>query len=428
MKVVLLLALGSGFLIMATKDSSRTGAKRKNPPDVNPARFRTTQDWLDLNHEVLILHCNALNLVSTGSHATLVERLFNLYNTGRSQQPQISSGEPISTSLITSLALSSHVGYPLPSVILSTSTASINSPLCNHRSVSTTPPAQDFQHQDSSSISSSITPVIAQIVRNVLQALLQAQEATNSSSVPISQSLQQQQNPFQQPPTPSSFNLSVQQGEHPLTQQIRANITSPCQKFPTLSNLFQHQPPAAQSDELPALPSRILDPIRRDSQAPQIDAISRPRTYTNFDRSVAHLRGARSRLYTAALAPNTISTYQVGVHSFYRFCSAVYVSAFPLTEVTLEYYVVSTRRVSYRTVKVYLCGIQFVSTLLGFNVRISDMRRLHYFLRGVRRSQGSCRLRPNRLHITLSHIRLIFQYVDNFHDRLMYRSAVTLAF
>ena len=92
MKVVLLLALGSGFLIMATKDSSRTGAKRKDPPDVNPARFRTTQDWLDLNHEVLILHCNALNLLSTGSHVTLTERLFEFYNTGsNSQQHQLSS-------------------------------------------------------------------------------------------------------------------------------------------------------------------------------------------------------------------------------------------------------------------------------------------------------------------------------------------------
>ena len=107
MKVVLLLALGSGFLILATKDSNRTRVKRKDPPDVNPARFRTTQDWLDLNHEVLILHCNALNLLSTGSHVTLAERLFQFYNTGSYQQHQLSSGEPISTALITSLALSS---------------------------------------------------------------------------------------------------------------------------------------------------------------------------------------------------------------------------------------------------------------------------------------------------------------------------------
>ena len=165
----------------------------------------------------------------------------------------------------------SHVGYPLPPVILSTSTASINSPLCHRRSVPTsTPSIQDFQHQNSSSISSSITPVIAQIVRNELRALLQAQEATNSSSVPIPQISQQQQNPFQQPPTPSLFNSFVQQGEHPLTQQICANITSPRQEFPTPSNLFQHQPPPAQSDELPALPSRILDSIRRGE-------------YVNFD-------------------------------------------------------------------------------------------------------------------------------------------------
>ena len=108
------------FYLMDYYGNKRFGAKRKNPP-------------VDLNHEVLILQCNALNLMSIGSHVTLAERLFDFYNTGRSQQPQLSSGEPISTSLITSLALSSHVGYPLPSVILSTSTASINYPLCHHR-------------------------------------------------------------------------------------------------------------------------------------------------------------------------------------------------------------------------------------------------------------------------------------------------------
>ena len=46
-------------------------------PDVHHNRFRTLQDRLELNHEVLVLQCNALNLSATGSHVSLATRLFN---------------------------------------------------------------------------------------------------------------------------------------------------------------------------------------------------------------------------------------------------------------------------------------------------------------------------------------------------------------
>ena len=109
------------------------------------------------------------------------------------------------------------------------------------------------------------------------------------------------------------------------------------------------------------------------------------------------------------------------------------VSCFPLNEEVLEYYVISiSRRVAYQTIKVYLCGIQFFSHLHGWSsFKICDMMRLRYLLRGIRRSLGSSRIRPRRLPITIDHIGQMFSFINhnfNFHDRLMLKSAISLAF
>ena len=122
-----------------------------------------------------------------------------------------------------------------------------------------------------------------------------------------------------------------------------------------------------------------------------------------------------------------------GFNSYSRFCSVMSVSCFPLNEEVLEYYVISiSRRVAYQTIKVYLCGIQFFSHLHGWSsVKICDMMRLRYLLRGIRRSLGSSRIRPRRLPITIDHIGQMFSFINhnfNFHDRLMLKSAISLAF
>ena len=51
---------------LAVKDHhSKRFNSKKLEPDVHPNRFRTLQDWLELNHEVQVLQSNALNLPAT---------------------------------------------------------------------------------------------------------------------------------------------------------------------------------------------------------------------------------------------------------------------------------------------------------------------------------------------------------------------------
>ena len=77
-----------------------------------------------------------------------------------------------------------------------------------------------------------------------------------------------------------------------------------------------------------------------------------------------------------------------------------------ITDAHLEEYVVAvSNRLSYRTLKTYLCGIKVVLLLSGHDTKQLFQKRLHYFLRGVRRAQGLRFRRPRRIPITISHLR-----------------------
>ena len=106
---------------------------------------------------------------------------------------------------------------------------------------------------------------------------------------------------------------------------------------------------------------------------------------------------------------------------------------FPLDEYRLQRYVVSlANRISFKTIKVYLSGVQFFSLLIGSNIRIASFPRLYYVLRGIRRLQGDRFRRPRRLPITYQQLLTIFHRVNlqmyTSFQSLMLRSACALAF
>ena len=89
------------------------------------------------------------------------------------------------------------------------------------------------------------------------------------------------------------------------------------------------------------------------------------------------------------------------------------------------------RRLSYKSIKVYLAGIQFKSALQGFPLQIHRFPRIYYALRGIRRLQGNEFTRPPRSPITLYHLsRLRIYSKQNFShpDDKMLSAAVLLAF
>ena len=114
------------------------------------------------------------------------------------------------------------------------------------------------------------------------------------------------------------------------------------------------------------------------------------------------------RFQTEALASSTLDSYLVGLRSYNLFCTHTGSYLFPLEEHVLQRYVASlAQRVSYSTIKVYLCGLQFFSHMRGLTESISSMPRVYYLLRGIRRSQGSTFQRPRRQPITTNHLKLI---------------------
>ena len=119
------------------------------------------------------------------------------------------------------------------------------------------------------------------------------------------------------------------------------------------------------------------------------------------------------RCLLSLLAPSTLVTYRSGFRSYQLFCRQSTCSLFPLVEYNLQRYAVSmANRIAFKTIKVYLSGVQFFSFLIGCNVRLSNFPRLYYVLRGIRRLQGNRFHRPRRLPITYQHMSVLFHHVQ----------------
>ena len=137
--------------------------------------------------------------------------------------------------------------------------------------------------------------------------------------------------------------------------------------------------------------------------------------------------------FQASIAGSTASTYQTGWRNYQWFCRDTNIAMLPLNQWVLQCFVTwLARRISYKSIKVYLTGVQYFSTIIGYPERILHMHRLFYLLRGIRRQQGTQFRRPRRTPITISHLQLLLAHIkDGIHsvaDKAMLRSAVTLAF
>ena len=136
----------------------------------------------------------------------------------------------------------------------------------------------------------------------------------------------------------------------------------------------------------------------------------------------------------SCIAPSSLSTYFTAWSNYQSFTSSAAISSLPLNQQVLSFYVTSlARTLAFKSIKVYLSGIQFYSNMCGFDSRISGMTQLFYILRGIRRVQGSRFTRPRRPAITINHLVTIIHFLTNsnklsYHDKLMLHSAVCLAF
>ena len=139
------------------------------------------------------------------------------------------------------------------------------------------------------------------------------------------------------------------------------------------------------------------------------------------------------RCLLSSLSPSTLVTYRTGYRCYRLFCTQAAHRAFPLNEFVLQRFVVSVaNRLAFKTIKVYLSGLQFFSILIGSNIRIASFPRLYYVLRGIRRLQGDRFRRPRRLPITFQHLLVLSHRIScqrySAFESLMLRSACALAF
>ena len=139
-----------------------------------------------------------------------------------------------------------------------------------------------------------------------------------------------------------------------------------------------------------------------------------------------------NRYLLAAVSPNTINTYRTGLRKYMIFCGQMRFQPWPLQESVIEYFCVGlASSVGYKTIKVYLCGVQFYSRMAGFPQIVAHMPRLPYVLRGIRRRQGPRFIRPQRMPITISHLHLLHSYIErtaSVTNGLMLKAAILIAF
>lgn len=144
------------------------------------------------------------------------------------------------------------------------------------------------------------------------------------------------------------------------------------------------------------------------------------------------LERRKNAFLARSLAASSTSTYNVGVRQYLEFCNQVRVPPVPLSEMVLENFCVSlSSRISHKSIKVYLSGVQYWSKLQGCNILIKNLHRLKYVVMGIRRAQGSSFDRPTRPPVTWSMLQSICRFIAHTEtpfDRDMLTSAVLLAF
>ena len=125
--------------------------------------------------------------------------------------------------------------------------------------------------------------------------------------------------------------------------------------------------------------------------------------------SWTQLEAQKQLLLARSLAPNSINTYRTGINQYLRFCGNFGIRPLPLSEKVLENFCVSLcHRISHKSIKVYLCGVQYLSKINGYRSLIEHMLRLDYVIKAIRRFQGNKFNRPAR---PLSHGKCYVKFV-----------------
>ena len=144
------------------------------------------------------------------------------------------------------------------------------------------------------------------------------------------------------------------------------------------------------------------------------------------------MRHQLNNIMEASIAPSTRNTYATGTRAYIHFCNQIGHSPFPLNQETLRLFVTSLyNRISYKSIKVYLAGIQYASVLRGGSHTIENTRLLHYTLWDIWRLQGDQFKRQIRAHVTLGHLHHLHAYFDRhfiIRDADMLKAATLLAF
>ena len=148
--------------------------------------------------------------------------------------------------------------------------------------------------------------------------------------------------------------------------------------------------------------------------------------------SWTQLEAQKQLLLARSLAPNSLNTYRTGINQYLRFCGSFGIRPLPLSENVLENFCVSLcHRISHKSIKVYLCGVQYLSKINGFRSLIEHMLRLDYVIKAIRRFQGNKFNRPARPPVTwqmLCDICAFLAGTEQPFNRDMLISAVLLAF
>lgn len=151
-----------------------------------------------------------------------------------------------------------------------------------------------------------------------------------------------------------------------------------------------------------------------------------------MDASWDVLEAQKLELLRNSVAPSTWSSYATGIRQYLNFCGMFSVNPLPLSEVILENFSASLQsRVAYKTIKVYLCGVQFWAKLHCCPVLMVDMHRLHYLLQGIRRVQGDKFKKLPRPPVTWELLQRICAFITSSEvpfNRDLYLAAVLLAF
>ena len=138
----------------------------------------------------------------------------------------------------------------------------------------------------------------------------------------------------------------------------------------------------------------------------------------------------RDQLLKDAISTSFRKAYTTGFNQYVSFTAQIAAGPFPLTQGKLELFVASiSNKVSFTTIKVYLSGIQFYSSMYGFSEKISRMKRLSYVLRGTRRSRVV--YTNHREPIRFRHLSFLYNFFSlNFNrfDKRMLRAATCVAF